>query len=80
LEQGTLGKLAEDPALYQDLRNAASRLDRILGRLEKGEGTAGKLLQDDQLHRQLSELARDLDLLVKDIRENPQRYFKFSLF
>jgi hypothetical protein len=32
------------------------------------------------LHRQLSELARDLDLLVKDIRENPQRYFKFSLF
>ncbi|MBI5379778.1 MAG: MCE family protein [Nitrospirae bacterium] len=80
LEQGALGKLAEDPALYQDLRNAAARLDRILGRLEKGEGTVGKLLQDDQLHRQLSELARNLDLLVKDIRENPQRYFKFSLF
>ncbi len=80
LEKGTIGKLAEDPAIYQDLRNATARLDRILGRLEKGEGTAGKLLQDEQLHRQLTELARDLDLLVKDIRENPQRYFKFSLF
>jgi phospholipid/cholesterol/gamma-HCH transport system substrate-binding protein len=42
--------------------------------------TLGKLVQDERLYNHMDSLSMNLNLLVKDLRENPQRYVKLSLF
>ncbi len=55
-------------------------LDAILATLNRGEGTLGMLLHNDTLYIELNKSAEELNLLLKDLRENPKRYVKFSLF
>ncbi len=64
----------------QDLGQVASSLEEIVGRIEEGKGTLGKLSQDETLYDNLKNLSLDLDSLVKDIKQNPKRYLKFSIF
>ncbi len=84
---GTLKKLIEDPSLYEDLDKTAKKLSLIADRIERGEGLAGSLVRDDGLTRELKDtiaelkvLSRELGSLTTDIKENPKKYFKFSLF
>ncbi len=62
-------------------------LSAILGGIEKGEGLAGTLLKDQHLAEEskgtieeLKGTIEELKALLKDIRENPKKYFKFSVF
>lgn len=48
--------------------------------LNSGQGTAGKLMTDKQLYDNLTRSVENLDALVKDIKANPKKYVKFSLF
>ncbi|PLX04839.1 MAG: MCE family protein [Marinilabiliales bacterium] len=67
---GTLGKA--DVAIAQ--------LNSILTKINEGQGTVGMLVHNDSLYIELDRSAAELNLLLKDIRENPKRYVKFSLF
>ncbi|HXX53833.1 MAG TPA: MlaD family protein [Thermodesulfovibrionales bacterium] len=78
--QGTLKKLAEDAELYDNLNKASLRLSSILERIDKGEGVAGSLLKDEKLATDLKENIASLNELIKDIKEHPTKYFKFSVF
>ncbi len=78
--QGTLNRLIEDPQLYENLAQASSHLQAILQRVEKGEGTAGSLLRDEEMAKELKDTIKELKVLMSDIRENPKKYFKFSVF
>jgi phospholipid/cholesterol/gamma-HCH transport system substrate-binding protein len=78
--EGTLNRLAEDPALYENLNEAADRLDRVLTRLEQSDGLAGRLISDPLLADQVTGLVVDLRSLLQDMRENPNRYVQFSVF
>jgi phospholipid/cholesterol/gamma-HCH transport system substrate-binding protein len=78
--QGTAGKLLNDPAMYDSLTALSERIDRLLTRLEQGEGSAGQLLQDRRLYENMNAAASELRALVADVRENPKKYLKFSLF
>ncbi len=74
--------------------SAAENLDRLSGRLdslrsalqstasklERGEGTIGKLVNDDRLYADLNASVRDLKALISDVKANPRKYFKFSVF
>ena len=84
---GTLKKLIEDPSLYDDLDKTAKKLSVLVDRIDHGEGLAGSLVRDEELSREFKEtivelktLSRELGSLTTDIKENPKRYFKFSLF
>lgn len=84
---GSLKRLAEDPALYENLSKASKQLSEILEKIEAGEGVAGSLVKDKKLETEFKEsvselklLTRDLSELVKDIKSNPKKYFKFSIF
>ncbi|HTR44570.1 MAG TPA: MlaD family protein [Thermodesulfovibrionales bacterium] len=77
--QGTLKKLAEDPALYDNLNQASQRISSIVESIDRGEGVAGSLVKDQELAGQLKEILAEISALAKDIRENPRRYFKFSI-
>ena len=93
-ESGTLKKLVEDPELYDNLNRVSRNLASVLTRLDRGEGVAGTLIRDNEMAFDLKEtlakfkeltaemgrLAEELKLLTKDIKENPKKYFKFSVF
>jgi len=48
--------------------------------LKTKEGTAGLLLNDNQLYEKITTSTDNLNALVKDIKENPKKYIKFSIF
>lgn len=78
--QGTLRRLAEDPTLYENLNKASQQLSSIMEKIESGEGIAGELITDKELADDLRNTIADMKELTKDMKENPKKYFKFSLF
>ena len=79
-KQGTLRRLAEDPDLYESLSRASQQLSSIMEKIESGEGIAGELITDKELAGNLKDTITDIRGLTKDMKENPKKYFKFSLF
>jgi len=69
--------------IKQTIQNANSVLlqaNSILGKINRGEGSFGMLINNDTLYKNLENASRNLDKLLKDFRENPKRYVRFSLF
>ena len=64
----------------ENLRSTTQSLDIVLNKIEKGEGTLGKLVHEEKLYNDIDSLASNLNLLVKDLRENPGKYVKVSVF
>jgi phospholipid/cholesterol/gamma-HCH transport system substrate-binding protein len=85
--EGTLKMLVEDPSLYYNLDTVSKKLKDILKKIETGEGMAGSLLNDKELDNdfknsitEIKSLTKEINELVKDIKSNPKKYFKFSIF
>jgi phospholipid/cholesterol/gamma-HCH transport system substrate-binding protein len=84
---GTLGMLINDRAFYDKGMSLLTRADDsvksiedIAAKVNKGEGSAGRLVNDKELYDRMNRMVDDVDALVKDFREHPRRYIKFSLF
>ena len=81
-------------ALSQRLETMTGSLERsshsmevVLGRIERGEGTLGKFSKDDALYLNANEATVSLNktivemkTLMEDIRKQPKKYFKVSVF
>ncbi len=78
--RGTIHKLIEDDELYNNLNNASERLNSILASIDRGEGTAGALLRDEELAVELKKTIAEVRSLINDIKSDPRKYFKFSIF
>jgi len=63
-----------------EFQTTTQSLNVVLGKMRDGEGTLGRLVHDEQLYNNLDSLTMNLNLLLKDLRENPGRYVKFSVF
>jgi phospholipid/cholesterol/gamma-HCH transport system substrate-binding protein len=48
--------------------------------VDKGEGTLGLLVNNDQLYKDLQDAVYQLNLLIVDIKQNPKRYVRVSVF
>jgi len=59
---------------------AMNQVSTIVERINEGEGTLGMLVNDDSLYIQLEKSASELNLLIEDIRTNPKKYVKFSIW
>ncbi len=55
-------------------------VNQLLMKINQGQGTIGQLMVNDSLYIELNKATIDLNKLLKDIRENPHRYLKFSVF
>ncbi len=55
-------------------------INLLLANINKGKGTVGQLIVNDSLYHELNKSVVDLDKLLKDLRKNPHRYLKFSIF
>jgi phospholipid/cholesterol/gamma-HCH transport system substrate-binding protein len=71
---------ARIPQTIGQVNKAITDLDSTLMKINKGEGTIGQLLSNEQLYREVEKAARDLNLLLEDIRKNPSKYVKVSVF
>ncbi len=64
----------------RQMKRTAESLNKTLDALNRGQGTAGALLRERKLLERTERLLEELETLVKDIRQNPKKYFKFSIF
>jgi phospholipid/cholesterol/gamma-HCH transport system substrate-binding protein len=60
--------------------SALLRIDRMSARVEAGEGALGRLFSDSTLAVRAEDVLGQLDLLLQDLRENPRRYVRLSIF
>ncbi len=55
-------------------------LNRITASLESGDGSLGRLLSDTLFASRAERLVEELNLLMEDLRENPRKYVRLSIF
>ena len=72
---GTLGKIINDEALYNNLDSTVgetkltlAKLQNTIDRVNRGDGSAGKLLNDPELYNNLNNSVRQLESISKDLR------------
>jgi phospholipid/cholesterol/gamma-HCH transport system substrate-binding protein len=85
--ESTLGMLINDREFYDKglmvltrADNSLRSIEEVAAKVKSGEGTAGKLISDKELYERMNRMVEDLNLLVKDFKEHPRKYIKFSLF
>ncbi|MEN3045883.1 MAG: MlaD family protein [Candidatus Hydrothermales bacterium] len=57
-----------------------TRVDSLLKKVEESNGTLKKFLTDDSTYKKVDSLLTEVRDLIKDIKKDPRRYFKFSIF
>ncbi len=71
---------ARIPETFANINRVVGEVEGIVEKINSGEGSLGMLVSDDKLYNDLQESAKQLNLLLEDIRVNPKRYVRFSLF
>jgi phospholipid/cholesterol/gamma-HCH transport system substrate-binding protein len=62
------------------LQHTIATMDSLLVQIQSDNNTIGKLMTSDSLHNELTRSTEQLRLLLEDIRKNPKKYVKFSVF
>ncbi|MBD3332687.1 MCE family protein [candidate division GN15 bacterium] len=78
--EGTIGRLMNDPKLYDNLNSSTAKLDTIMHKIDRAEGSMGLLVNDTALYTEVVELVDRVNNLVADIQKDPKKYFGFSIF
>ncbi len=65
---GSVGKLINDPQLYDRAASAVEQLNALATSLNSGRGTIGKLMNDTQLYDRLNDTAGKLNTLAGDLQ------------
>jgi phospholipid/cholesterol/gamma-HCH transport system substrate-binding protein len=71
---------ANIPATFSQVNKTLADLDAVIGKINRGEGSLGLLVNDQKLYNEVEKAARDLNLLLEDIKANPKKYVKVSVF
>ena len=71
---------AKIPATIMQVNLAVKSLNTTLEKVNKGEGSLGLLVNDQKLYIDLENAARNLNLLIEDLKANPKKYLKISVF
>jgi len=65
---GTLGKLLNDPALYNHLNDTAARIDSVAANIQEGQGSIGKLVRSDQLYNKVDSAIGHADNVITAVQ------------
>jgi phospholipid/cholesterol/gamma-HCH transport system substrate-binding protein len=66
--------------VIRNLDKTIGDLSLVMERVKNGEGTLGQLIKNDSLYLGIEKSATELNLLLQDIRLNPKRYVRVSVF
>jgi phospholipid/cholesterol/gamma-HCH transport system substrate-binding protein len=75
--EATAASMAETSEI---LRRSAESLESIAAKIDAGEGTLGLLVNEPGLYEDLQAATKNISALAEDIRLNPGRYIKVSVF
>lgn len=81
-----LDNLSEDlskteiKATIDNAHQAMKDVQTITGKINQGEGSIGLLVNDKQLYDNLNNASANLNELVNDLKNNPGKYLKISIF
>jgi phospholipid/cholesterol/gamma-HCH transport system substrate-binding protein len=59
--EGTIGKILNDPSLYNHLDSIAARADAMTASIQQGQGSVGKLIESDELYNKADSAVSKLD-------------------
>jgi phospholipid/cholesterol/gamma-HCH transport system substrate-binding protein len=90
----TVDKQAQVRSAIDHFASTAARMDSLSSRLDSlrqsmqgvatrlnnGDGTLGKLVGDDKLYDEMHRSITTLNSLIEDVKKNPKKYVKFSIF
>jgi phospholipid/cholesterol/gamma-HCH transport system substrate-binding protein len=62
------------------LDSVSLSLKKLSSKIESGEGTLGQLVNDTTLYEQIKKTTQHVDDLILDIKKNPKKYLKVTLF
>jgi phospholipid/cholesterol/gamma-HCH transport system substrate-binding protein len=81
----TLGQRMD--GITTSLSTSSKSMETVTGRIARGEGSLGKATMDDELYRNLNQAAlninqatQNINQLTAEIRKNPTKYLKMSVF
>lgn len=63
-----------------EFKAVVSNLQKVSSQLNGSDSSLGLMLNDPQLYRQLQATVSSADSLLTDIKKNPKRYLKISVF
>lgn len=66
--EGTLGRLVNNPRLYDEMTAMSTRLNQLLTKLESGNSSLGKLIDDPSLYDNLNQTMINLAALSNQIK------------
>ena len=66
--------------ITNNLNELLNNLKIISNNLNNSKGSIGKLINDDSIYSNLEKASNELNILIEDIKINPGRYIKFSVF
>lgn len=75
--RGSVGKLINDPQLYNRAVDTVNQLQALATNLNKGRGTAGKFLTDDTVYNNLKDTTARLDTLATNLSSGKGSAGKF---
>jgi phospholipid/cholesterol/gamma-HCH transport system substrate-binding protein len=62
------------------LDSLRTTLQSVAFKLDRGQGSLGKLVNDDKLYAELNSSVKNLNSLIADVKAQPKKYFRFSVF
>lgn len=86
-KDGSIGLLMNDREFYDkgislltSAESSVKAIEEVTAKVKSGDGTAGKLVNDKALYDKMNKMVDDLNAVIKDFKEDPRKYIKFSVF
>ncbi len=84
---GTLPQLLHNREPFDKINEILTRLDNLIAYVEAGKGDVGKMVKEENVYREFVNTLKDtrkvldeVKELIKDIKRNPQKYFRVKVF
>ncbi len=77
---GSFQKFVKSDTLYNRLESSAEELENIMANIRMGKGDIGAFLTQKEVHDRLIKLIDELDAFLKELKEHPKKFIKFSIF